>query len=199
MECIEGRFGCVVRKRVPQPNQARRSQRASTCASGTLLEIHQGHSEKFKGSRSTQLHHKLMKCLASACRFSSGSTQDSCDLPAVCQTAWDLHLGDWCDLLLKKIAWGRKQNTPAGPRVVPVRPHLPKAGQVQLLLSHASVIRCPSLSLNIQAVETSECLPLTSFHQNLTLITSVNSDSFVYFCRFRSPFVDLPRPCLAKR
>lgn len=30
------------------------------------------------------------------------STQDSCDLPAVCQTAWDLHLGDWCDLLLKK-------------------------------------------------------------------------------------------------
>lgn len=69
---------------------------------------------------------------------------------------------------------------PAGPRVVPVRPHLPKAGQVQLLLSHASVIRCPSLSLNIQAVETSECLPLTSFHQNLTLITSVNSDSFVY-------------------
>ena len=42
------------------------------------------------------------------------STQDSCDLPAVCQTAWDLHLGDWCDLLLKKIAWGRKQNTRQG-------------------------------------------------------------------------------------
>jgi hypothetical protein len=35
-------------------------------------------------------------------------------LPAVCQTAWDLHLGDWCDLLLKKIAWGRKQNTRQG-------------------------------------------------------------------------------------
>ena len=52
---------------------------------------------------------------------------------------------------------------PAGPRVVPVRPHLPKAGQVQLLVSHTSVIRCPSLSLDmIHGVETSvDCLPLS--------------------------------------